>query len=142
MKETVIFFLIFLTPLYLMSADLYSSRNSVFFEQSFLDFIKGYDLTCFIKKEKTLLAQFKSDQTKVKLVCIFSIINDSIFDLPISIQVHLMLCILIAQIRECVSTGARTHRSQGHHLLHPLILRLLVLCAPTVLRGEHTGIEI
>ena len=37
------------------------------------------------------------------------------------------------QSRECVSTGAagaRTRRSLGHHLLHPLILRLLVLCAP------------
>jgi hypothetical protein len=35
--------------------------------------------------------------------------------------------------RECVSTGAagaRTRRSLGHHLLHPLILRLLVLSAP------------
>ena len=35
--------------------------------------------------------------------------------------------------RECVSmgaAGARTRRSLGHHLLHPLILRLLVLCAP------------
>ena len=39
--------------------------------------------------------------------------------------------------RECVragAVGARTRRSLGHHLLHPLILRLLVLCAPTVLR--------
>ena len=27
--------------------------------------------------------------------------------------------------------GARTLRSLGHHLLHPLILRLLVLCAPS-----------
>ena len=43
----------------------------------------------------------------------------------------------VAQPRECVSTGAagaRTRRSFGHHLLHPLILRLLVLCAPAVLR--------
>mgnify|MGYP001367487223 CR=1 FL=1 len=35
--------------------------------------------------------------------------------------------------RECVRAGAagsRTRRSLGHHLLHPLILRLLVLCAP------------
>ena len=35
--------------------------------------------------------------------------------------------------RECVSTGAagaHNLRSLGHHLLHPLILRLLVLCAP------------
>ena len=35
--------------------------------------------------------------------------------------------------RECVSTGAagaRTHRSLRQHLLHLLILRLLVLCAP------------
>ena len=37
-------------------------------------------------------------------------------------------------IRECVRAGARTRRSLGHHLLHPLILRLLVLCAPAVLR--------
>ena len=40
-------------------------------------------------------------------------------------------------IRECVTTGAvgaRARRSLGHHLLHPLILRLLVLCAPAVLR--------
>ena len=29
--------------------------------------------------------------------------------------------------RECVSTGARTRRSLGHHLLHPQILRILVL---------------
>ena len=39
--------------------------------------------------------------------------------------------------KECVSTGAagaRTRRSLGHHLLHPVILRLLVLCAPAVLR--------
>ena len=39
--------------------------------------------------------------------------------------------------RECVSTGAagsQTQRSLGHHLLHPLILRLLVLCAPAVLK--------
>ena len=40
-------------------------------------------------------------------------------------------------IRECVrvgAVGAQTRRSLGHHLLHPLILRLLVLCAPAVLR--------
>ena len=39
--------------------------------------------------------------------------------------------------RKCISTiaaSARTRRSLGHHLLHPLILRLLVLCAPAVLR--------
>ena len=38
---------------------------------------------------------------------------------------------------ECVSTGAagaQTRRSLGHHLLYPLILRLLLLCAPSVLR--------
>ena len=36
-------------------------------------------------------------------------------------------------IRECVgrgAAGAQTCRSLGHHLLHPLIFRLLVLCAP------------
>ena len=39
--------------------------------------------------------------------------------------------------RECVragAAGAQTHRSLGHPLLHPLILRLLVVCAPAVLR--------
>ena len=36
--------------------------------------------------------------------------------------------------REWISTGARTRRSLWHHLFHPLILRLLVLCAPAVLR--------
>ena len=38
----------------------------------------------------------------------------------------------VSEFRECVSTGAagaQTRRSLGHHLLHPLILRLLVLCA-------------
>ena len=38
-----------------------------------------------------------------------------------------------AMFRECVSTdaaGAHTRRSLGHHLLHPLILRLLVLSVP------------
>ena len=41
------------------------------------------------------------------------------------------------ELRECVSAGAvgaRTRRSLGHHLLHPLILRLLELCVPFVLR--------
>ena len=32
------------------------------------------------------------------------------------------------------AVGAQTRRSLGHHFLHPLILRLLVLCAPAVLR--------
>ena len=36
--------------------------------------------------------------------------------------------------RECVSTGAAGAQSLGHHSLHPLILRILVLCAPAVLR--------
>ena len=43
----------------------------------------------------------------------------------------------LALIRECVRAGAagsRTRRSLGHHLLHPLILRLVVLYAPAVLR--------
>ena len=39
----------------------------------------------------------------------------------------------ITKCRECISTGAageQTRRSLGHHLLHPLILRLFVLCTP------------
>jgi hypothetical protein len=34
------------------------------------------------------------------------------------------------------AAGAQTRKSLGDHLLHPLILRLLVLCAPTVLRPK------
>ena len=40
--------------------------------------------------------------------------------------------------RECVTAGARTRRSLGHHLLHPLILRLLVLCAPTDFEAQSS----
>ena len=43
----------------------------------------------------------------------------------------------ILNTRECVragAAGAQTRRSLGHYLLHPLILWLPVLCAPTVLR--------
>ena len=39
--------------------------------------------------------------------------------------------------RECVragAAGARTRRYSGHHLLHPLIVRPLGLCAPAVLK--------
>ena len=42
--------------------------------------------------------------------------------------------------RECISTGAvgaRTRRFSEHHLLHPLILRLLVLCAPADFEAHH-----
>ena len=44
---------------------------------------------------------------------------------------------LLCLHRECVragAAGAQTRRSLGHHLLHPMILRPLVLCAPAVLR--------
>ena len=47
-------------------------------------------------------------------------------------------------IRECVSTGAagaQTRRSLGHHLLQPLILRLLVLCAPADFEAQSSLIE-
>ena len=45
--------------------------------------------------------------------------------------------IFLPQCRECFSMGAavaRIRRSLWHHLLHPLILRLLVICALVVLR--------
>ena len=48
-------------------------------------------------------------------------------------------------LRECVSTGAadaRTRRSFGHHLLHPLILRLLVLCAPADFEAQSSLFQI
>ena len=43
--------------------------------------------------------------------------------------------------RECVSTGAagaQTRISLGRHLLHPLILRLLVLCAPADFEAQSS----
>ena len=43
--------------------------------------------------------------------------------------------------RECVSTGAagtRTRRFLGHHLLYPLILRLLLLCAPADFEAQSS----
>ena len=43
--------------------------------------------------------------------------------------------------RECVRAGAAgacTRRSLGHHLLHPLILRLLVLCAPADFEAQRS----
>ena len=46
----------------------------------------------------------------------------------------------ITQNRECVRAGAagsQTRRFLGHHLLHPLILRLLVLCAPADLKTQR-----
>ena len=48
------------------------------------------------------------------------------------------------KFRECVRTGAvgaQTCRSLGYHLLHPLILRLLVLFAPTVQRYTYRVIQ-
>ena len=46
----------------------------------------------------------------------------------------------VAKFRECVSTDAAggTRRFLGHHLLHPLILRLLVLCAPTDFEAQRS----
>ena len=49
------------------------------------------------------------------------------------------LCDPTSSNRECVSmgaAGAQTRRYLGHYLLHPLILRLLVLGAPAVLRSR------
>ena len=43
--------------------------------------------------------------------------------------------------KECVSTGAegaRTRRSLGHHFLHSLILRRLVLCAPAGFEAQSS----
>ncbi len=47
----------------------------------------------------------------------------------------------VSKSRECVRTGAagaRTRRFLGHHLLHPLILRLLVLCAPADFEAQSS----
>ena len=42
----------------------------------------------------------------------------------------LNFCYILQGMRCTGSAGAQTHRSLGHHLLHPLILRLFVLCLP------------
>ena len=39
---------------------------------------------------------------------------------------------------KCVSAGARIRRSFRYHLLHPLILKLLVLCAPADLETQSS----
>ena len=47
----------------------------------------------------------------------------------------------LSNFRECVGTGAagtQTRRSLGHPLLHPLNLRLLVLCAPTDFEAQSS----
>ena len=52
-------------------------------------------------------------------------------------MIFLLNSLFLDVTRECVragAAGARTGRSLGHHLLHPLNLRLLVPCAPAVLR--------
>jgi hypothetical protein len=36
------------------------------------------------------------------------------------------------------AAGAQTRRSLGHHLLHPLILRLIVLCAPAEFEAQSS----
>ena len=46
---------------------------------------------------------------------------------------HIACIANVSKPRGCISTdaaGSRTCRSLKHHLLHPLILRLFVLCAP------------
>jgi hypothetical protein len=56
--------------------------------------------------------------------------------LPISI---FSFSIFSSKARKCVragAAGAQTRRSFGHHLLHPLILKPLVLCATAVLRSR------
>ena len=47
----------------------------------------------------------------------------------------------ISNGRKCVragAAGARTRRYLGHHPLHPLILRLLVLCAPSDFEAQSS----
>ena len=44
-------------------------------------------------------------------------------------------------VRECDSmsaAGAQIRRSLGHHLLHLLILRFLVLCAPANIESQNS----
>ena len=54
-------------------------------------------------------------------------------------EIFPLLLTTVHTVRECVSRGAageQTRRSLGHHLLHPLILKSLALCAPAVLRSK------
>ena len=53
------------------------------------------------------------------------------------LQYRLLTC----KFRECIrmgAVGARTRRYLGQHLLHPLISRLLVLCAPADFEAQSS----
>ena len=64
---------------------------------------------------------------------------------PVGADLWSQFFFLIFVSRECVSTGAvgaQTRRFLGHHLLPPLILRLLVLWAPAVLRTSSSRMHL
>ena len=65
-----------------------------------------------------------------------------------SVYTSLFFSFQVSQIAvdetECVSTGAagaRTRRSLGHHLLHPLILRLFLLCTPADFEAQSSLLQ-
>ena len=74
----------------------------------------------------------------------WNIYEKNIKEILLSASIHykvrksiMLLYVGWSAIRECVragAAGARTRRALGHHLLLPLILGLIVLCAPAVLR--------
>ena len=55
---------------------------------------------------------------------VMQLIPESQKRLPSKVVIHYRECVRVG------AAGAGTRRSLGYHLLHPLISRLLVLCAP------------
>ena len=53
---------------------------------------------------------------------------------PIQVKEEPNMTKLLLVCPDCTGNALARVQRVGHHLLHPLIVRLLVLCAPAVLR--------
>ena len=85
------------------------------------------------KFEKCLMVPFRVIHLDIDTIDISPFLVSGYLDGQNSLDIQVSGYHNSTHHRECVSTGAagaRTRRSLGHHLLHPIILRLLVLCAP------------
>ena len=75
---------------------------------------------------------------------VFSIREKVLIQIKIQKNTNRRVMLVCQCSRECVragaagAAGARTRRSLGHHPLHPLILRLLVLCAPADFEAQSS----
>ena len=75
----------------------------------------------------------KKDKTQSEFSCIFKVF--------VAIPRDIVNYYYTTYSRECVrvgAAGAQTRRFLGHHLLHSLIFRLLVLCAPADFEAQSS----